>query len=127
MRGGAATRTIRIVVIGTTALVAAWILSGLLPWHPYPPFSDRELGRSSPLLVVMAHHDDELVRLVRMRRIKEAGHEIHVVWLARDHYRTSIEVGRAESRCAMQLVGVPRPIFCRRGKGLSRVEQGALC
>ena len=87
---------------------AHWIDSVAAPClAPVPSFPDDEFVHSSRLLFGMAHHDDELVRLVRMRRLKEAGREIHVAWLARDHYRASIDVGLAESRCAMQLVGVP--------------------
>ena len=106
-RTGSRPRTTRVAFIATTVLLTGLILSRLLPWRPYPPFPDNEFVHSSRLLFVMAHHDDELVRLVRMRRLNEAGHEIHVAWLARDHYRASIDVGLAESRCAMQLVGVP--------------------
>ena len=98
---------IRFVLIATSCLLAALILSQLLPWRRHPAFPDHELSQPSLLLFVMANHDDELVRLVRMWRLKQAGYEVHVAWLALEHYQTSIDVGREESRCAMRLVGVP--------------------
>lgn len=100
-------RNLRRAMIAIGLLVAVLAANSLLPWRPYPAAADREFRPGSRLLFVMAHHDDELVRIVRIRRLQRLGHEVHAVWLARDHHRTSLGVGRAESRCAMRLAGVP--------------------
>jgi N-acetylglucosamine malate deacetylase 1 len=94
-----------LIVIGVALVVL--LLSRLLPWRPHPAAPDQQFRPGSRLLFVMAHHDDEFTRLVRIRRLREEGYEIHAVWLARDHYGTSLAVGRAESLCAMRSVGVP--------------------
>lgn len=100
-------RPVRLVLVAVGALFGAWVLSACLPWRPYARFPEQLLTQPSAVLFVMAHHDDELVRIVRMHRLAVAGHEIHALWLAQDHYHTSIEAGRSESRCAMELAGVP--------------------
>lgn len=59
------------------------------------------------MLVVLAHHDDENGIALRMLRLQDADQEIHVAWLTDSAFGTTPGVRKRESRCAMEILGVP--------------------
>jgi LmbE family N-acetylglucosaminyl deacetylase len=114
------------VLLPIGALLTIVAVERLLPWRPLPRFSSRELPARGLVLFVAAHHDDELVRLVRIRRLQEEGFSVHVAWLASDHYRSSVAVGRSESACAMKLAAVPAHNLHFLSEDLSRAPRSVL-